>query len=316
MCVCACAGGCDKDGVAINVAEVYDFVSKEWSALPEMPTRRAACNAVAVLHDKLVLVGGLNEKQVPQAAIDAYDVEKKQWEQLAPLPIGVVGPYVKLIDDKIYCFAGTDKADANQSVVYDPELNEWQPLPPKHFPCYSCGGYYHEGKVYLIGGRKGQEPVKQCEVFDVKTKEWNDLPSMNSTRVFYNVIGNGNSIYAIGGLIPMVGITNIVERYSIKDNKWSKAGDTAYIRSDSVCGVVGNKVVVAGGLGGENLSAMKEVEMYNPKAKSWERLPDLSQPRSSMTTLFFSGKLAALNGVGDGGIKACVEILSVEGKSD
>lgn len=296
------------------MVEVYDFATKKWSSLPDMPTKRAASSGAIIWENKLIVIGGVDEKQVPIAAVDCFNIETRKWEEFPPLPVGVVGPFVKLIDDKIYVIGGTDKKDCNQSVAFDFDRKEWLPLPPKPSPCYSCGGYLFEKKLYIVGGRDGQTPVKVCEVFDLETKQWETLASMTSIRVFYSVIGYKSDIFVIGGLVPMVGICKIVEKYSIRENKWTRIKDLNEIRSDSAYGVVGGRLVVAGGLGGENLKAMDTVECITPRGKRFMKLPSLSKARSSITSLQFEGKLAVLNGVGDGGAQSIVEILSVKDK--
>ncbi len=296
----------------MDVAEVFDFETKKWSALPPMPRKRAAASAAIVCNNKIIMVGGVNEKQVPIADVDCFNVDTQTWDPFPPLPIGVVGPYVQLIDDSLYVIAGTDKKDCNQSVVFDFDRNEWLPLPPKPTPCYSCGGYLFERKLYIVGGRDGQTPVNAVESFDLDSKQWEKHTPIPSIRVFYSVIGTGPNIYALGGLVPMVGIAKIAERYSIHEDTWTRIKDMTEIRSDCACGIVGGRVVLAGGLGGENLRAMDTVESLSPKGKRFTKLPSLSKARSSMTKVIFDGKLVAMNGVGDGGAQKLVEILCVK----
>ena len=45
--------------------------------------------------------------------------------------------------------------------------------------------------------------------------------ALSSIRVFYSVMGVRDEIFALGGLVPMVGICKITEKYSIKENKWT-----------------------------------------------------------------------------------------------
>lgn len=302
----------------IKVAEVYDFASKKWSSLPDMPMKRAAAAAAVVRNNKIIVVGGLTEGQGTVAAVDCFNVETQKWEEFPPLPIGVVGPYVKLIDDKLYVIGGTDKKNCNQSVVFDFDKNIWMDLPPKPTPTYSCGGHLYDRKLYIVGGRsgpKGQTPVTAVDAFDLDTQQWENMSSMHALRVFYSVVGIEDEIYVVGGLVPTVGVCRIVEKYNIHEDMWARINDLSEIRSDSVGGVVGNRVVVAGGLGGEKPQAMDTGEAIAHKGKKFKSIPKLSKPRTSMTAYCFDGKLAAINGVGDGGPQSIVEILSVKDKN-
>ena len=285
--------------------------------LPSMPRKRAAPSGAIVHENKIIVIGGLDTKQAPIAAVDCFDIEVRKWGSLPPLPTGVTGAYVKLIDDRIYVIGGTDKQGCNQSVVFDCDRQEWVPLPQKPTACYASGGYLFEKKLYIVGGRDtkdGKVPVQACEAFDLETKQWEELAEMPSIRVFYNVVGHGDEIYVLGGLVPMVGLSKIAERYSIRENKWAPLKDLVELRSDGACGVVGGRVVVAGGLGGthQQPQTMVTVESFVPGGKCFVRLMQLSKPRSSLTSLEFEGKLAAMNGVGEGGVQGVVEVLRVK----
>lgn len=310
------AGGCDVKGKALSVAEVYDFSSKSWHQLPNMPTRRAASTGLVFHEGKMIVVGGVDENQVPIAAVDAFDIHKETWEQLPRLPIGVVGPYVIKVDEKLYVFGGTDKKEANQSVVLDLDRNEWNPLPPMPTRRYACAGYLHKNKVYIVSGRDGSTAVKACEAFDLETQQWEELAPMVSIRVFFNAIGYKDHIYVIGGIVPMVGMSKIVERYSIKENKWIRLNDMSIARSDGSIGIVGDRIVLAGGLGmiDDKPASMTEVLAFTKRGRHVDKLPSMPTGRTSTSTLLFKGKMAVIGGVGGvgGGPQSVVEILSIK----
>ena len=189
-------------GAPIQVAEVYNFDTKTWTTLPEMPVPRAASTGAVVKDDQIIVVGGVTTKQVPLNKVDCFDIKSNKWVEFPALPLGVVGPYVQLIDDKLYCVGGTDKKGCNQSVVYDFDHRRWNPLPQKPTPCYSCGGYLYERKLIIVGGRNGADPVQAVEALDLDTMQWERLAPMNAIRVFYGVIGIKEEIYVVGGLVP------------------------------------------------------------------------------------------------------------------
>lgn len=309
-------GGCDKFGHAVNTAMVYDFASRQWNSLPDMPRNRAAVTTAVIRDNKIIIVGGVDEKQVPVSAVDAYDIERARWEELPPLPLGVVGPVIELFNDELYVIGGTDKKECNQSVKFDFDKMEWFPLPEKPTACYACKGYLYNSKLYVIGGRNSQQhPCQECEAYDFATQQWEKKASMLSIRVFYNVVGIKDEIYVLGGLVPMVGVCKVVEKYNIKEDSWSRARDLPDIRSDGASGVVGGRIIVAGGLGTEKLTAMDLTESFYHKGKRFHHLPSLSVARSSMSSLVFDGKLAAMNGIGEGGAQPVIEILKVKPKA-
>lgn len=282
-----------------------------------MPTRRAACTGVVFHESQMIVVGGVDEGQTPVAAVDCFNIESETWEQLAPLPVGVVGPYVVKVAEKIYCFAGTDKKDANQSVVYDMDRAEWSELPKMATKRYACGGYLRENKVYIVGGRDVKDPVKSTEVFDLETQQWETLEPMGSVRVFYNTMGIKDTIYAIGGLVPMLGLSKIVEKYDIKKNKWTRIKDLPISRSDGSIGVVGGRVVIASGLSGDTPQDMKclnIVDSFTPRSDGSDeylRITNMRSERASTSTVLFEDKMAVVGGAGKGGPQKTVELLQI-----
>ena len=285
-----------------------------------MPVPRAASTGAVVKDNQIIVVGGVTTNQIPLGKVECFDIPTNTWVAFPSLPIGVTGPYVKLIGDKLYCIGGTDKKDCNQSVFYDFKEKDlkWQQLPPKPSPCYACGGYLYQGKIIIIGGRKGKEPVQAVEALDLETHQWEKLASMNVIRVFYSVVGIQDEIYVLGGLVPMSGISKIVERYSIEEDMWCRIKDLNVMRSDCAYGVVGDRVVVAGGLGGQpdKPAAMDTGECIGYRGRRFAKIPQLSKARTSVSTIFFDGKMAVINGAGDGGIQPIVEILKPKESKD
>jgi N-acetylneuraminic acid mutarotase len=277
-----------------------------------------------VFHEnQIIVIGGVDENQTPIAAVDCFNIDKETWEQLAPLPVGVTGPYITKIDSRIYCLGGTDKKDVNQSLYYDLDLSEWKDLPPLNKERYACGGYVHDKKIYVVGGRKFKDPIQSVEVLDLETHQWTELASMTSIRVFYNIMGNGDFIYVVGGFVPMVGLSKIVERYDIKKNEWTRLKDLRVPQSDGSIGVVGGRVVFTAGLG-MTLNAdpksppcpLNYTYAITNGSDTFERIPNMKTKRASTATCLFDGKMAVVCGAGNGGPQTVIEILSYVDKKD
>lgn len=83
-------------GQPINDAEVFDFASRKWSAIQRMPTKRAASKSAIVREGKIIIVGGVTEKQVPLKTVDCYNIAANTWEAFPPLPVGVTGKILSL----------------------------------------------------------------------------------------------------------------------------------------------------------------------------------------------------------------------------
>lgn len=68
-------GGIGNEEIELCSVEVYDPLSKRWSTLPEMGTRRAYLG-VATLNDCIYAVGGWNETQGALSTVEKYSFEE------------------------------------------------------------------------------------------------------------------------------------------------------------------------------------------------------------------------------------------------
>lgn len=70
-------GGISDEGMELRSAEVYDPISRRWSALPVMVTRRAYVG-VACLNNCIYAVGGWNEALGALETVEKYCPEEVQ----------------------------------------------------------------------------------------------------------------------------------------------------------------------------------------------------------------------------------------------
>ena len=68
-------GGINDEGTELRSAEVYDPISRRWSALPVMVTRRAYVG-VACLNNCIYAVGGWNEALGALETVEKYCPEE------------------------------------------------------------------------------------------------------------------------------------------------------------------------------------------------------------------------------------------------
>lgn len=71
-------GGISDEGMELCSAEVYDPISRRWSALPAMVTRRAYAG-VACLNNCIYVVGGWNEALGALETVEKYCPEEVEF---------------------------------------------------------------------------------------------------------------------------------------------------------------------------------------------------------------------------------------------
>lgn len=75
-------GGISDEGMELRSAEAYDPISRRWSALPVMVTRRAYAG-VACLNNCIYAVGGWNEALGALETVEKYCLEEVQLGHVA-----------------------------------------------------------------------------------------------------------------------------------------------------------------------------------------------------------------------------------------
>uniref|UniRef100_A0A673LJT3 BTB domain-containing protein n=1 Tax=Sinocyclocheilus rhinocerous TaxID=307959 RepID=A0A673LJT3_9TELE len=124
-------GGISDEGTELRSAEVYDPISRRWSALPVMVTRRAYVG-VASLNNCIYAVGGWNEALGSLDTVEKYCLEEEKWVEVASMAVPRAGVTVAAVNGLLYAVGGrTSSRDFSAPVtvdsveIYDPHLDTW-----------------------------------------------------------------------------------------------------------------------------------------------------------------------------------------------
>ncbi|XP_072017949.1 kelch repeat and BTB domain-containing protein 3-like isoform X1 [Amphiura filiformis] len=110
--------------------QVYDAAKCAWDYLPSMITAR--CKFTMLYVDGCIYaIGGKDEREDSVIPVERYDIAKKEWEAVAPLPKGLQLACAVVYEGKILVQGElSDPDDKYQNflriLVYDPSQNEWK----------------------------------------------------------------------------------------------------------------------------------------------------------------------------------------------
>ena len=114
----------------VKPTNVYDFETRTWEVLPNIPTPRAG-SATGILNGNLVVLGGESDAQ--QAAhdeVEMLNIDSKKWTALPVLNRGRHGTQVISLDDKLVLGAGSGDRGGG------PELNSFEILSAEENPSF------------------------------------------------------------------------------------------------------------------------------------------------------------------------------------
>uniref|UniRef100_A0A3P8VRX6 Intracisternal A particle-promoted polypeptide n=1 Tax=Cynoglossus semilaevis TaxID=244447 RepID=A0A3P8VRX6_CYNSE len=124
-------GGISDEGMELRSAEVYDPMSRRWSALPVMVTRRAYVG-VACLNNCIYAVGGWNEALGALETVEKYCPEEEKWMEVAPMSTARAGMSVSAVNGLLYAVGGraasrdfSAPVTVDSVEIYDPHLDTW-----------------------------------------------------------------------------------------------------------------------------------------------------------------------------------------------
>ena len=149
-----------------------------------------------------------------------------------------------------------------------------------------------EGNIYSIGGALGANGftyVKSLHRYSIADGTWEEKAPMSVNRGRFSAVALGGLIDAIGGTSTGAYL-NSVEAYNPATNSWTMMASLSAPRIHYACGVVQDKIYVAGGYNSvAYVRLATSLEIYNPATNS--RSAGAAMPANS----------AYVSGVGMGG---------------
>lgn len=178
--------------------KVFAFRDGRWVELPALQHARAAAGA-AVVGDKLVVVGGQDDKQIV-APTEVFDGES--WTQAADLP--TPREHLAAVSDGVYVYAVGGRnlsADENSSALdrYDPASGKWEKLADMPSARGSYGAAIIEGRIVAVGGEEPTRVLPTVEMYDTSSGKWTTVAPLGTPRHGQVVAAVGSTLYCIGG---------------------------------------------------------------------------------------------------------------------
>ena len=155
--------------------------------------------------EHLFAIGGSGPplmEQVPYLDLcECYDVEKKEWRTVAPLPKPRSGLRVASVNSYLYAIGGFSDQDTRAlSGVdrYDPLSDSWRPVAPMIMPRRGFAVAVHNNYIYAIGGINSGTYYNTVERYCPRSNQWTMVASMKSARRALGAASLDRYIYAAG----------------------------------------------------------------------------------------------------------------------
>ncbi len=175
-----------------NANEIYDTETDIWSLGANLPIGNDHAWAVA-LGGQAYVGGGRSNR------VFSYDPSSDVWTEVASSAYRHGGtPAAAVIDGLIYVAGGSGGGMAgNELEVYDPGTDTWTELSPMGCARNHTTGGVIEGKLYVAGGRPGNQDC--LEEYDPATDTWTGKAPMPTGRSGVAGAVVGDCFYVFGG---------------------------------------------------------------------------------------------------------------------
>lgn len=187
----------DPTPITLASAELYDPVSRSWTATTSMPHDRGMHTAT-LLRDGSVLVAGGTAGDF----CELYDPVTETWTDAGPMIEGGGGHTATLLPD------GTVLVTGAIGQVYDPTSNSWNQTGDLIEPGYDHSAtLLPDSTVLVVGGYNTDgDGVAGVQLYDSTNGTWTATKSLTEGRVYHSatllpdgtvlVAGGGTTIYA------------------------------------------------------------------------------------------------------------------------
>ncbi|WP_010135554.1 Kelch repeat-containing protein [Ochrovirga pacifica] len=179
----------------------------------------------------------------------------------------------------------------------------------------------YQNKLYLICGIQDGHwdgHVNWFDVYDFKTKKWEQLPNAPRARDHAASVIVNDKLYLLGGRRSSGKIKKVfhltvpeVDVFDFKTQQWSSLPQPVPTqRAGCMAVAFGDKILFAGGETIRQKLAHNEVECYDTSTETWSTLQPLNRGRHGSQLILYKNKVYTASGSGNRG--GSPELKSIE----
>lgn len=269
-----------------NRAELYDPLTRSFSATGDMKNRREGAAAIALSPTstaKVLIVGGYDNTTGDLASAELYDPTTGVFWPTGSLSMPRSKPLATLLMDGQVLIAGgyTSKAER-----YDPVSGTFRSVGFMNvLRLGATNTLLPNGKVLIVGGDAGVFPPRflaSAEIYNPADNTFSSTGSLGTARRSATATLLPNGKVLITGGYDNTGNLASAELYDPISGQFQYAGDMLEARSEATANLLPNgQVLVVGGHG--NVSDLYTAEVYDPFTESFSPGPSLITARQHAT---------------------------------
>jgi non-specific serine/threonine protein kinase len=282
------------------IAALLASAALSWGTLPSAPLERSEV-AAARIGNYIYVVGGFEPART-SPAVERYDIRRRRWTSVRPMPLAVNHPTAVAFGGDLYVHGGytadlglTEPTGALQR--YDPSRNRWRRLRSSPTARAAHAVAVIGRRLYAAGGANQTGSLRSLEIYDFESRRWTRGPSFPPpARNHTTGVASGGRFYVLAG--RDTGNFTAAARYDPRRRSWERLPPLHTARGGIASARLSDGRIVV--FGGEELepggATIAEVELFDPRSRRWTSLPDMRTPRHGLGGAALGRRVFAIEG--------------------
>ena len=181
--------------------------------------------------------------------------------------------------------------------LFPAPTGDWASRQPLPQAILDAGGAALDDKLYMVAGKTSSTHISSMNIYDPVTDSWSAGPDLPGPAVENPaVVAYAGKLYVFGGSTdPFSGAVTNAAVFDPATPGWTPLAPMTTGRGGATAKVLGDKIYVVGGLGGDGAS-LDSVEIYDPATNSWSAGTPMQTARDNPGSAVFDGKLYIFGG--------------------
>lgn len=272
----------------------------QWTQQADMDYGRSEISA-AVLNEKVYVAGGIGFFRTLRSC-EMYDVANNTWSACPDLPYALHHVAMASNGESVYAAGGYTSLGFTHDPTpllwrLDEPSKQWIEVTPLPEPIGEHAMQFHDGVLYVIGGRTPEGDSAALRAYNPATKAWRQLPNMPTPRHSFSVVLADNTLWVMGGRSAALGSAiDRIEIYDFETASW-RAGPTLPEGGGGHVAVLNNRNIhVIGGEVFEPSSVLDRHDVYNLDSGLWSKRAAPTLPRHGMSGAVVNDNLLLIGG--------------------
>ena len=280
----------DKYGM-LNSVESYGCPDNTWRKEPSMSKIRSS--PAAFVHEGQIYVSGgwIGTKFTDTVERLNVDGDHKEWvETCIKMPVKCSGHKMVCHENNAILTGGRVGDNVSDGIygikLEHPHTSKLLTQMPEPRCYHGCN--IIDNQVVVVGGRISvsvEDSKNTVYLYDVNTKKCKTLPPLPFCVSQMATVSYKSNVILIGGVNEKSETLNTVVVYDVKTGEIKMLPCLNHRRAGCEAVIIGNIIVVTGGLVCETKSPLKSVECLDLSTNVWQELAPMASPRKYLTAV-------------------------------